>query len=395
LETQAGHDWLRTPQGGQDWLQTWGGQAWLRTTGQHTWLQTQGGKDWLQTEMGRVWLLKILKPPGECDWLQTQGGQDWLQIWHWLQTWGGQDWLKTQRGWDWLEAPAGQDWLRTWRGECWRQKQDEQNPDSLQTQEPEHLEDDTDSVQSQDYPVEDLDLVQTHGDSEQRVSFQAQVWQVWLQSQGWQDWLQTRHGEDWLQTHDGRAWLQTRSGRDWLKTSHGQAWQSTPAASFWVSMEDFSSTLEEISKYMVVPELSSLPTFQVIQQFRSLPDFLMFPAFLALRYQNYSTLPIQESHFPLDIEVVHTMETFVSFAKLAQERSQTVSGALNYACQNWAIHLLRASNPWDVKLNHVFNTFWNYHLLPWFERQWCLKGLHSCLIVLSKVEELAIKKKQP
>jgi len=266
----------------------------------------------------------------------------------------------------------------------------------MQTQEDLEDDSDSDSLQSQDYPVEDFDLaLQTHDDSEQRVSFQAQVWQVWLQSQGWQDWLQTHHGQDWLQTHDGRAWLQTRSGQDWLKTSHGQAWhcwQSTPAASFWVSMEDFSSTLEEISKYMIVPELSSLPTFQVIQQFRSLPDFLMFPAFLALRHQNYSTLPIQESHFPLDIEVIHAMETFVSFAKLAQEQSQTVSGALNYACQNWAIHLLRASNPWDVKLNHVLNAFWNCHLLSWFERQWCLKSLHSCLIILSKVEELAIEK---
>ncbi|KAG0698125.1 hypothetical protein DFH29DRAFT_878207 [Suillus ampliporus] len=78
------------------------------------------------------------------------------------------------------------------------------------------------------------------------------------------------------------------------------------------------------------------------------------------------------------------MNTFTTFANEAQEQSRSTSDALKYACQNWAVHLLRAPNPWDDTLNHIFQTFWSRHLLSWLERQWYLKGLRSCLVVLSE-----------
>jgi hypothetical protein len=59
-----------------------------------------------------------------------------------------------------------------------------------------------------------------------------------------------------------------------LQTSLGQAWQPNPAASGWLTaVGDFTGTLEDIGKYILAPEFSSLPTFQVIQQFRSLQNF--------------------------------------------------------------------------------------------------------------------------
>lgn len=228
---------------------------------------------------------------------------------------------------------------------------------------------------------------------------QTQGGQAWLQTMIGQDWLQTKDGKDWLQTHSGRAWLQTRGGRNWLQTergrawlqtSHGQAWQSTPSASVWVTMEEFSTILEDINKYIIAQELHLLPTFQVIQQFKSLPDFLMFPVFLALKYQDQSsTSALPRVAFPPNPEVVHAMRTFVDFAKEAQEQSQTASTALRYACQNWAVHLSRTQNPWDDTLNHIFKTFWDHHLLSWLERQWCLKGLQFCLVILSEGQKLA------
>ncbi|KAG2148262.1 hypothetical protein BD769DRAFT_558996 [Suillus cothurnatus] len=41
------------------------------------------------------------------------------------------------------------------------------------------------------------------------------------------------------------------------------------------------------------------------------------------------------------------------------------------------------------QLDHVFQPFWNRYLLSWLERQWCLKGLRSCLDILSQVQKLA------
>jgi hypothetical protein len=154
-------------------------------------------------------------------------------------------------------------------------------------------------------------------------------------------------------------------------------------------MEEFSSSLEAISKYIIVPELPLQPAFQAIQQFKNLPDFLILPAFLALRQQDLSTPILRDGHFPPDVEILHAMKAFSSFANEAHKQSQSASDALKYACQNWVVHLSQARKPWDDRLTCIFKVFWNHHLLSWLERQWCLQDLQSCLIILSKGEKLA------
>jgi hypothetical protein len=242
----------------------------------------------------------------------------------WLQTQRGRDWLQTQKGRDWLQNQAGQDWLQTRTGRDWLR--------------------------------------------------------IWAGP----DWLQTQGGPDWLQTQAGRDWLQTQAGQDWLQTPYGQAWQSTPAAYVWVTMEEFSRTLEAINEYIVISDMPLLPAFQVIQQFKTLPDFLMFPVFLALRRQHHSTSASPQSLLLPDREIIHAMNAFESFANEAQERSQSASGALKYACHNWAVHLSRTPNPWDDRLNRIFQAFSNDHIISWLEMEWCLKGLRSCLLILSE-----------
>jgi hypothetical protein len=152
-------------------------------------------------------------------------------------------------------------------------------------------------------------------------------------------------------------------------------------------MREFSATLQVMSEYVIVPELLSLPAFQVVQQFKDLPDFLMFPTFLALSHQDYSNSTLLEGSFSSDCrDIIPAMNAFTIFANEARKQSRSASDALKYACQNWAAHLLRAPNH---KLDHVFQPFWNRYLLSWLERQWCLKGLRSCLDILSQVQKLA------
>ncbi|KAG1717483.1 uncharacterized protein EDB91DRAFT_1352983 [Suillus paluster] len=418
LETEDGFAWLQT-QRGKDWLCTPTGENWLLTQGGKDWLPTREGKDWLQTWVGQRWLWTL----GGNIWLQTQWGANWLEVlWgeKWLRTKTGRDWMQsagkwptagmhswllgkedrsqtpstpfqlqipamtgeshlelfmnancqqtepsveislptpsrgdslpttrrkaslmttmgkqhhrsqTNRGKNWLQTPAGWHWLRT-RGKDWLQK-----------------------VQGQEW-------LETQGG---RDWLRARLGQKWLQTQGVRDWLQTSGGKNWLQIKDGRDWLQTQCGKNWLLTPDGQAWQSTPAASVWLTMEEFSSTLGAINKYIHAPEFILQPASQVIQQFKSLPDFLMFPAFLALRCQHHSTSAIPKSHCPPDRGIIHAVNTFMTFAKEAQKRSRSTSDALKYACQNWAVHLLRAPTPWNHMLNHLFQAFWNHCLLP-------------------------------
>jgi hypothetical protein len=303
----------------------------LETTGGGGWAPHCGKRDWLQTPGGQDWLQT---PRGH--WLQTHGGR------YWLQTQGGQDWLQTQGARDWLQTQGARDWLQTQGGQDWLQIQGAR------------------------------DWLQTQGG------------QDWLQTQAGRDWLQTQGGQDWLQTPSARDWVQTPDGRDWLHTPHGQLWRLSVV---WLTMEEFSNTLEAIKQH-ITPELSSQPAFQVIQQFKSLPDFLMFPAFLALRHQDHSSSGITQGRLPPDMELIRAMKAFSHFANEARERSRSPSDILNYACQNWAVHIARAPIPWDEKLAHIFKSFWDRHLLNWFERQWCAKGLQSCLTILSEGDKL-------
>jgi hypothetical protein len=151
-------------------------------------------------------------------------------------------------------------------------------------------------------------------------------------------------------------------------------------------MEEFSSTVEAVSQFMVIPEVSLFPTFQAIQQFKNLPDFLMFPAFLALTPKSLHTHASSQYH---GIEIIEAIETFLSFGNKARGRNRLASDTLSYACKNWAMHLSQAPSPWDDALIHVFKVFWDDHLLAWLEGQWCLRGLPSCLAVLSEGQKLA------
>lgn len=201
-----------------------------------------------------------------------------------------------------------------------------------------------------------------------------------LQAPYGRGWLQTKNGQDWMQTGSGRDWLQNEVGRDWLQTPHGKEWRLTTV---WVTMEEFSSTSEAIREYAIAPESSLHPAFQAIQLFKTLPDFLMFPAFLALRHQDHSTTASP------DMEIISAIKALSSFSDEVGKQTRLDSGALNYACQNWAVHLSRTPKPWDERLAYMFQSFWNRNLVSWLERQWYLKDLPSCLTILSEGEKLA------
>ncbi|OAX33783.1 hypothetical protein K503DRAFT_775235 [Rhizopogon vinicolor AM-OR11-026] len=394
LQTQGGQDWLLM-QEGQEWLQTLRGQSWLQVPGGQSWLQTPRGQSWLQTQGGQGWLLiqggqEWLQTPGGQSWLQTQGGQDWLLIQggqEWIQTPGGQTWLQTQGGQDWLLIQKRQEWLQTLRGKSWLQTPRGQS--WLQTQ----------GGQGWLLIQGGQEWLLTPGGQSWLQTQGGQGWlliqggQGWLQTPGGQSWLQIQGGQDWLLTQGGQEWLWTPGGKSWLQTPEGQSWlqtpggQASPAASVWLTMEEFSCTLMESRRTVpvVVSESSLLPAFQMIRLFNNLPDFLMFPAFLALRYQVRSTASaLSQVPFPSNMEVIHAVKAIIELAKETQEENRSASDALNYACQNWAFHVSQAPKPWDNMLSHLFKSFWNYHLLFWLERQWCLKGLQSCLVLLSE-----------
>ena len=375
LGTQNGRDWLHT-QDGRDWLQIQDGRKWLHTQGGRYWLQSQGGQDWLQTQGGRAWLdtqagREWLQTRTSRVWLQTQGGREWLQTQdaqEWLQTNDGREWLQTQGGRMWLDADPGWAWLRTTRGREWLQTQ----PGRIWVQ----MQANTTQLQTQAKQMWQRELYQ----EAMKLSLSAAASRLNqsndIRRRGEPNWLHSQGGREWLWTEDGQSWLQTPDGRDW---------QSTPSASILATLEEFSSTFEAIRKY--IPE-SQQPAFQIIWQLKSLPDYLMFPVFLALRSQDHSTSASQ-SHLPPDMDIIRDMKAFVDLAQEAQERGRSTSDTLKYACQNWAFHLSRIPNPWGEEHTRLYTDFVDNHLLSWFERQWCLEGLSSCLAVLTEWQKHA------
>ncbi|KAG1777328.1 hypothetical protein EV702DRAFT_1197303 [Suillus placidus] len=360
LQDQGGRDWLQD-QGGRDWLQTQGGRDWLQTQGGRVWLQTSRGRDWVQTSRGREWLQTL---PGRV-WMQTQGGREWIHTQggqEWLQIRSGREWLQTQSGREWLQTQSAREWMQSWSGREWCQSQPGQS-----------------WLQSQVMPT------QLH----------MQARRAWLQTQFAEAcWLnqfkdvQLRGEDGWLQSQDGQEWLQTGDGRSWLQTYPDQRHRSIPSAFVSVTMEEFSSTLEAIREYTIIPELPP-PAFQVIQQFKSLPDFLMLPVFLALNYLECSASALPPDQFLPDMEIIRAMAAFVTFAKEARENSRSASDALKYTYHHWVFHLSRAPDPWNDVLHNLFKAFWDRHLLSWIEAQWCLKGLQSCLVILSQGQKIA------
>ncbi|KAG2740201.1 hypothetical protein P692DRAFT_20881320 [Suillus brevipes Sb2] len=406
LQAQEGNLWLGTREG-LDWVSTLDGIDWLRTQGGMDWLRTQGGRDWQNRNahpyqqplfwriwlvvQGRRWRTKIHGMPEEVpfvmtedgrrrvdttigqEWLQTVMGRDWLRSFtgqQWLGTPDGRKWLKTQSAQSWLLSFRGQDWLQTENGREWLW---------------------TPSAREWLRIASGRQWLWTYGGQQWLWTTNGREWLLtpdgreWLWTNGGQEWLQTQGGRDWLQIPSGREWLQTERGREWLQTPHGQAWQLTAAASVWVTMKEFSNTLETITKFNILPKLALQPTFQVIQIFKNLPDLLLFSVFLAFSDEDYSDT--QDDSLP-NMEIIHSMLAFENLAHQARKRNPPGSAALDYACHNWAFHLLRAPKAWDDTLDHTFTLFWDNYLLSWLERQWCQKGLQSSLVVLSEGQQL-------
>ncbi|KAG2055798.1 hypothetical protein BDR06DRAFT_1006638 [Suillus hirtellus] len=96
----------------------------------------------------------------------------------------------------------------------------------------------------------------------------------------------------------------------------------TPAASVWWNMEEFSSTLEVIDEYIIVPESTLLLTFQAVQQFKNLPDLLAFPVLLSLGHPSQR---LSKIYSRADMEIGHAIAFSRTFTNEAQKQSQSAS----------------------------------------------------------------------
>lgn len=150
------------------------------------------------------------------------------------------------------------------------------------------------------------------------------------------------------------------------------------------SILEHTARPERVCHYSRIAVIASFPSSPAVQGLAGFLDVSNVPGVITPGLFHPYIINISDCR-----DIIRAMNAFTIFADEAREQNRSTSDALKYACQNWTDHLLRARNPWDDKLGHKFQTFWNRHLLSWLERQWCLKGLRSCLAILSQGQELA------
>jgi hypothetical protein len=110
--------------------------------------------------------------------------------------------------------------------------------------------------------------------------------------------------------------------------------------------------------------LSLLSAFQVLQQLKTLPDFLIFPTFLALRHQDCFTFTLPESLLLPDREIIYAVKALMTSANEEQGTIQSSSDALNSPVKTGA-YISGVLSTCDEVLIHIFQAFWNRHLLFW------------------------------
>ncbi|KAG1798055.1 uncharacterized protein HD556DRAFT_1232676 [Suillus plorans] len=74
--------------------------------------------------------------------------------------------------------------------------------------------------------------------------------------------------------------------------------------------------------------------------------------------------------------------------QMGSERNFSSSPALRHACQYWGWYLSQDSTAVDKRLRIFLRTFWQDKLLSWFERQWYLEGLESCIAILTVAQTI-------
>ncbi|KAG1727156.1 uncharacterized protein EDB91DRAFT_1061280, partial [Suillus paluster] len=144
---------------------------------------------------------------------------------------------------------------------------------------------------------------------------------------------------------------------------------------------DFLSILASLSPIVSVPvddsrvvevlHIDSLRTFLS----RHVPHTPQLLARSSLRIMNESFL--HQSCFK---DVLQRMMKQVP--ETASEQNLHSSSALEHACQYWSLYLSQAPMVMDGRLRTFLRNFWRGKLLSWFERQWYVGGLESCIAIL-------------
>ncbi|KAG2038204.1 hypothetical protein BDR03DRAFT_955458 [Suillus americanus] len=177
----------------------------------------------------------------------------------------------------------------------------------------------------------------------------------------------------------GAAWY-----REYTQSGTGTPCCAPPSAKLCNMSEDISKAQSALKEFQAKPEFRDLHVFEVLSTLQALPKMLIIVILLAIRHAHPSASHIVNSIDGSDDEsnMPPALKHFIRYVREGSERNLSSSPTLKHACQYWGWYLSQDSTVVDERLRTFLRAFWRDKLLSWFERQWYLKGLESCIAIL-------------
>ncbi|OAX32872.1 hypothetical protein K503DRAFT_571068 [Rhizopogon vinicolor AM-OR11-026] len=153
--------------------------------------------------------------------------------------------------------------------------------------------------------------------------------------------------------------------------------------------EDIPKARSALKEFQPRSEFHDLQVFELLIELEAQPEMLFIVILWAIRHAHPSASHDNHSTNGSSISLMPSeLDDIMRYVRKGIEQSSYSSTALRHACQYWSSYLSQAQMITDGRLRTFFRAFWKDKLLSWFERQWYLGGLESCIAILHVAQDI-------
>lgn len=153
--------------------------------------------------------------------------------------------------------------------------------------------------------------------------------------------------------------------------------------------EDIPKALLSVKKFRASSKFHDLDVFELLTTIRTLPKVLCILILLGVRHAHPSASHDINSMNKSSIShVPPAINDFMRYLWDGSEKSMKSPTALKHACRYWCFYLSRSPSVMDESLRTFLSAFWQDKLLSWFEQQWRLGGIESCINILCTAQDI-------
>lgn len=177
---------------------------------------------------------------------------------------------------------------------------------------------------------------------------------------------------------------------EYVQSGTGTTCCALPTVQPCNTSEDISKAQSALKNFQAKPEFCDLHVFELLSTLQALPKVLIIVILLAIRHAHPCASKSMDGSYN-ESDMPLALKDFMQYVREGSERNLSSSPALKHACQYWGWYLSQDSTVMDERLRTFLRAFWRDKLLSWFERQWYLGGLESCITILNDVQTIDFK----